>query len=82
MEGRELYRYAKRDFSEMKITLFWKGFSSKEIKRGVNQIEKLLKDFNLKGSLNGKTLFMKGLDFYILKTFLCPLSYLLHALPF
>ena len=73
MEGKELYRYAKRDFSEMKITLFWKGFSSKEIKRGVREIEKLLKYYNLKGSLNGKVLFMKGLDSYILKTFLMSL---------
>ena len=70
LEGKELYRWAKRDFSELRINLFWKEFSSKEIKRGMEQIEFLIKKYNLNGNLTGKALFMRGLDTYILKTFI------------
>ena len=45
LEGKELYRWAKRDFSELRINLFWKEFSSKEIKRGMEQIEFLIKKY-------------------------------------
>ena len=80
LKGKELYRWAKRDFSELRITLFWKEFSSKEIKRGMEQIELLLKEHHLNGLLTGKALFMRGLDRYILKTFIFSIGLAVFAL--